>query len=337
MPRTRQRSPSPAGSPGLLPPVTELAAGVPGLPEDTEKPSIEARLIPPDLPDIPLGFTIRDGDTRTYHGDAIPTGYHTLTVKLLDNGMLTMGAVEVVRIVRDQLTSGPFEFFEINKGEGAIQVNVKPDMRRPIEVTLSGLVDEIRADECMRVSASVPKSVGKVNYVWDVNGGSRDTATDVFEICGYAPGIYRLDVTAFTFSAPQSHAIAVLATHASALDGEAIMPPLFRAALSRRAGWQCRWAFLLLSSIPVFQSPQDADIHARLLRARRETRDVAMDGDAAARASAPLERRESPGGSVAAGRRYGSRQVVVELWDDDPAFSHFVYLPCFKVEVVPPG
>jgi hypothetical protein len=165
--------------------------------KDTEIPSIEAQLIPASGPAIAPDFTITGANTGTFTSSTIPTGYHTLTLKLLDNGLLTMGAVEVVRIIKDQTTSGTFGFYDINEPGGTIGINITPDMAEPIDVTITGQLEEIEQGSTMTVTASVPEGTGNVVYVWYINGESVETG-ESYAVSGFPIGVYRLDVTAFT-------------------------------------------------------------------------------------------------------------------------------------------
>ena len=165
--------------------------------EDTESPTIDSELIPSSGSTLPLDFTITGGNTGTYNNSTIATGYHTLIVKLLDSGILTMGAVEVVRIVNEQTSTGLFEFYEINKPGGDIDVVITPEMAEPLEVVMSGQVDEISENESMTVTASVVNSPGNIVYVWYINGDSVGTG-ESYTVSGLDIGVYRLDVTAFT-------------------------------------------------------------------------------------------------------------------------------------------
>ena len=167
-------------------------------PEDTENPSIEARMIPAAGSTIDLSFTITSPGTATYTSSTIPTGYYTLVLKLLDNNILVLGAVEMVRIIKDQTTSGQFEFYEINDPGGQISINITPELNDPIEVTMSGQVEEIYFGELMTVTAAVPPEVGNVVYAWYINGESKTTGLSYTLGSDLAVGIYRLDVTAFT-------------------------------------------------------------------------------------------------------------------------------------------
>ena len=164
---------------------------------DTYDPSISAELIPVTGSPIALAFTIAPAGTATYTGTSIPTGYQTLVVQLFDSGVLTMGAVEVVRVVEGQTTSGTYEFYDINQ-LGSIAVNITPEMNDPITVTMSGQVAEIEAGGSMTVDASVPIETGNVVYVWYINGDAVATGASYTTAADLSVGVYRLDVVAFT-------------------------------------------------------------------------------------------------------------------------------------------
>ena len=164
---------------------------------DTYDPSITAQLVPASGSPIDLAFVIETEGTATYTGSDIPTGYHTLVVQLLDNGILTMGAVEVVRVVKEQTTSGTYEFYEINQ-LGSIVVNITPEMNDPIEITMSGQVAEVEIGGFMTVEASVPAETGNVVYVWYINGESKATGSSYTTPSDLLIGVYRLDVVVFT-------------------------------------------------------------------------------------------------------------------------------------------
>jgi hypothetical protein len=113
-----------------------------------------------------------------------------------------MGAVEVARIVQNEVTSGTFEFFDINIYGGSITAHITPEMNNPVIITLSGTKDEIYNGETMTVQASTPSETGTMVYMWYLNGSiiqatpSQGSSTCL--ISGLDPGYYRLDVTAFT-------------------------------------------------------------------------------------------------------------------------------------------
>jgi hypothetical protein len=167
--------------------------------EDTEVPSLDATLVPPAGSALVLGFEVSGGNTGVYRNEMIPTGYYTLIVKLLDNEVSTMGAVEVVRIVKDGTSAGSFDFTEINKPGGSISVEISPEMGEPLTVSIEGAAAELPQGGSMTVSADVAEDVGNVVYVWYLNGawvGTGDTITlgSGLEV----DSVNRLDVTAIT-------------------------------------------------------------------------------------------------------------------------------------------
>jgi hypothetical protein len=165
--------------------------------EDLFIPSVEAELISSSGVSRDLDFTITGGNQGTCSLSGIMAGYYILTAKLLDNGIVTMGAVEMVRIASDQTTAGSYDFYLLNKPEGTIEVNIDQEMADPIEVSMSGLKPSITTAEEMTVSASVRQDDGPVVFVWYINGGSVK-AGETFRINGLDEGFYRLDVTVFS-------------------------------------------------------------------------------------------------------------------------------------------
>lgn len=184
-----------------LPGDGSLALGVTWTAADVPMPSIDATLLPSTGFAIPLAFDVESG-SATCACSGIAAGYYTLSVHLLDNGVLVMGAVEVVRIVEGQTTSGTFDFTDVNRGTGSVVVTISPVVSDPIAVTLTGQSATLAPGSTMTVSAAVPADVGNVTYVWYLNAASSATgssATPSFTFGSTLPaGYYRLDVTAFT-------------------------------------------------------------------------------------------------------------------------------------------
>ena len=164
-------------------------------------PSIQSQLVPSTGSPIDLAFSITTPGKATYTSSTVMNGYYTLVVKLLDNGQLVMGAVDVVRIVKGQTTTGSVDFTQVNTGTGLISVNITPTMNDPITVTMSGQQAELGVGAPETVTASVPSGLGAATYVWYLNGVSKSTgATFTFNNSSspLSPGTYRLDVAAFT-------------------------------------------------------------------------------------------------------------------------------------------
>ena len=65
----------------------------------------------------------------------------------ITNKHLAMGAVDVVRIVKDETTTGSFLFNEVNTGTGSIDINIEMNMGEPLTVTLTGQEDSLAESE----------------------------------------------------------------------------------------------------------------------------------------------------------------------------------------------
>ena len=166
---------------------------------DVQIPGVVSTLLPATGTARTLDFTV-DGAAGTASCTAtnVATGYHTLTLKLQDNGKTVMGAVEVVRIVKDQTTSGAIAFANINKATGAIAVNISTDMGDPLVVAIAGAAATRPADQSLALSASVSNYADNVTYVWYVNGDSVETGASFSFDSTWAQGYYRIDVTAYS-------------------------------------------------------------------------------------------------------------------------------------------
>jgi hypothetical protein len=164
-------------------------------------PSIESQLIPVQGSATTLAFTSTSAGQASSSTGGIQSGYYTLVIKLLDNGQLVMGAVDVVRIASGATTSGSFSFTDVNTGTGSISVSITPRMDDPIAVTLSGQASEVATGTPMTVAASLPGGLSNVTLVWYLNGVARATGPSFTVNTVAAPlaaGTYRIDVTAFT-------------------------------------------------------------------------------------------------------------------------------------------
>jgi len=118
---------------------------------DTETPVIDSTLISTDSSSQSLSFTVNGSGDQAHHTSSQDTGYHTLILKLLDNGQLTFGHVEVVRIIKDKTTEGVFNFDRINAGNGSLDIEIDPEMAEPIDVTLGGNEAEVAVGGNMTV------------------------------------------------------------------------------------------------------------------------------------------------------------------------------------------
>ncbi len=116
--------------------------------------SLQAKLMPSSGDPINLSFVINNGNTAICINNTIPTGYYTLDLQLFEAGTLAIGAVEVVRIMKDQLTAGTFKFYDLILKRN-IQVNIIPEVKEAIDIILHGQLNEISAGTPMNIAASV--------------------------------------------------------------------------------------------------------------------------------------------------------------------------------------
>jgi hypothetical protein len=154
-------------------------------------------------------------DTATSNTTGLNTGYSTLALTLTGSNISEMGAVEVVRIVNGQTTTGSYTL-AANQAGGAIQVNITPDMLDALQVGITNSSggtpgQTIASGASESLTAAVSNYTGTVTYVWYVNGQSVFTGSSyAFTTVSHNPNLngspytYRIDVTAFTSDGTQA-------------------------------------------------------------------------------------------------------------------------------------
>ena len=161
--------------------------------------SIISTLLPTTGVARTLPFTVDSAaGTASFSASDVATGYHTLSLKLQDNGKTVMGAVEIVRIVKDQTTTGSLSFANVNSVSGSLQVNLTADMSDPLDVTISGGTATKALNANLSLTAAVSNFADNVTYVWYVNGDASGTGTSFAVADTWTQGYYRIDVTAFS-------------------------------------------------------------------------------------------------------------------------------------------
>ncbi len=181
---------------------------------EVEIPAVESELVLSSGTTMDLDFTIVADGSALSTGNTVPTGYHSVVVKLLDNGIVVMGALDIVRVVKDQTTSGTFEFYAINQPGGIIDIHITPELQEPISVTITGQTATLVEGETMTLTASAPPEVGSVVYAWYLNGQSVAAGSTYTAGNGLSVGVYRVDVTAFTTDGKRAGS----ATHSFAVE-----------------------------------------------------------------------------------------------------------------------
>jgi hypothetical protein len=196
-------------------------------PAQVLSPSITGKLLSSANVERDLVFAVNGSTGKaTYVVGNVSTGYHTLTLKLLDGTVFMKGAVQVVRIVKEQTTTGVFDF--TNLGTGSLGVNITPAMADALNVTISGAAATKPLDQSLSLSAAVsnPPSTGTVTYKWYVNGDwVQDGAAFTFGT-GWAPGSYRIDATAYSSDG----------TRAGSATADVAVPVAFNPYVIRQSG-----------------------------------------------------------------------------------------------------
>jgi hypothetical protein len=161
--------------------------------EDVDIPGVQACLLTTDGQQE-LGFDISDTQaTNGADGTTLSSGYYALVLQLTDNGLPVMGAMEIVRIVSGQTTTGLYRFDKVNKPGGGLMVIITPDMADP-------LPERVTAGSTVTATAAVDDPPADVRYAWCLNGVLQLGATGSSWSSGsdLALGYYRLDVAAYT-------------------------------------------------------------------------------------------------------------------------------------------
>ena len=175
-----------------------LSLGVTWTASQVHTPSITASLTPALGSAQSLVFDM-SGGSASYSGSSVGNGYYTLALSLNDNGIAVAGAVEVVRIVAGETTSGSYAFPNVNAPGGTIQVHINTELQDPLLVSIAGGSATMSAGSTETLTASTVNYGENVTYVWYVNGVSVATGANYTFGAGAVAGYnYRIDVTAFS-------------------------------------------------------------------------------------------------------------------------------------------
>lgn len=170
---------------------------------DIADPVVSARLIPGIGSEIIPLFTETAGGISSSL-TTLDRGYYTLVLQLLETDVVVMGAVETVRIVAGQPTSGTFDFTELNSVGGTIDIGIDVDLDNPIEISLAGTVNSMVMGSSMSVTASAPLETESISYSWYLNGSPVANGASATVGSTLNPGIYRLDVIALNADGSRS-------------------------------------------------------------------------------------------------------------------------------------
>lgn len=166
--------------------------------EQVYQPQVVATLTSLDGTSRSLGFS-NNGAQAGFYADDIAAGYHTLSVRLLDDGFLNASTVAIVWIVKDLTSSYTFSFDEINQATGSIDVEITPEMGDPLDIEILG------AEASKPVNRTLPLYTGSTHlmnqlatFTWYVNGVEVATGLRFAFNDSWPQGYYRIDVTAIS-------------------------------------------------------------------------------------------------------------------------------------------
>ncbi|TCL65887.1 alpha-tubulin suppressor-like RCC1 family protein [Hydrogenispora ethanolica] len=118
---------------------------------------------------IPLTFSL-SGTTASYENTQLEAGYYQLWVQLKSRDHQAWGAMEAVRIIAGQTSTGTYPLTgpQIDPNEGGLIIIVNPDLQSPITITFSGQLAEIRQGTTMNIQATTSEAVD--GYQWFLDG-----------------------------------------------------------------------------------------------------------------------------------------------------------------------
>ncbi|MBN1646658.1 MAG: lamin tail domain-containing protein [Spirochaetales bacterium] len=158
-------------------------------------PDLQAGLIGADGTVIPVVFGLTG--SRASAALELDNGYYCLSIALYDGDFLCYGRMEIVRIVTDNTTYGSFVFTEINVNSGSLDINISCEMDNPLNVLINGTSDFSGIDEPLALSADTAEGLPGTSFAWYVSGIAVATGGS-FTFSSSTPGIYRIDVAAFS-------------------------------------------------------------------------------------------------------------------------------------------
>lgn len=162
-------------------------------------PEIEATLTPQSGSLTDLAFSINSsiGNGVCTVND-LATGYYTLCLKLLDNGVVSFGTVEVLRIVDGETTSGNFDFNNANQIWGGLDVNLITQMDNPLNVVILNNVATKKVNESITLTSSIDNYSDNVSYAWYVNGTVITFGNSFIFDNSWKQGFYDISVVGFS-------------------------------------------------------------------------------------------------------------------------------------------
>jgi 6-phosphogluconolactonase (cycloisomerase 2 family) len=160
-------------------------------------PSIEASLQSPTGNLIPVTFTISGAEGTCAIHD-LPAGYYTLLIALLNSGSRLAGATEVVRILKDQTTTGTFDFTDLATAQGSVRIVIAPQLHDPLLVQIAGIQAEMGLGRTLVLKPLLTEECVGLKSMWYMDGSIRSQEGTVSMGSDLSLGVHRIDLAVFS-------------------------------------------------------------------------------------------------------------------------------------------
>ncbi len=205
-------------------------------------PSAIVELINAGNVHIPLTAAI--GVNKATVDDQVEAGYYTLSVNLLDGSESVASAVDIVRIVAGETSSGTVSFPDLMVPSGGVDIEVSPSLSDPLTVTIGNVSSSVASGTAITLTASSDANASNVSYSWFLNGSSAGSGAALPLNGSASPltaGSYRVDVTAMTLDGARAGSATATFTVTAAAPSTYAGPPSEsqvgpRVALTSRTG-----------------------------------------------------------------------------------------------------
>lgn len=164
---------------------------------EVQAPAIVTTLTPALGSAQSIAFVV-SGATASYSNPSMGDGYYSLAFTLLDDATVVAGAVDVIRIVAGQATSGSYSYSAVNAARGSLQLEISGDLKNPLLVGIVGASSPMYHGAAQVLTANVSNYAGATAYGWYVNGVSDGAGGSYSFGANRALGYYRVDAVALS-------------------------------------------------------------------------------------------------------------------------------------------
>ncbi len=163
---------------------------------DVASPALVMTLVDNQDAQISLSPVIDAGAGSATVTVSLGSGYYSLIIQLSNGDALVIGHTDVVRILKDQTTSGSIIFDTVNSVDGAMALTIEQRMAMPINLQLSGLSDTVVNTRTIELTATAPLETQTLRYDWYKNGELLQA--DTTNTYSYTPGEFEAGISNFS-------------------------------------------------------------------------------------------------------------------------------------------